>query len=491
MAATPVALAGAALGFNVRGWRTQLMDWMAPPAAAAIRLAVMPFVNMTGDPEQEYFSDGITQELISQLGSLHPAGLNVIARTSVMRYKNTPKPLEEVARELKVEYLLEGSARREGGRARITTELIRARDQIQLWAETFERDLAGILVLQSEVARKVAGALALKLLPAELAQLAAARPVNPEAYEAYLKGMERAYRMTRQDLDGALEYFNFALQKDPGYAKAHEGVAWVWGSRAQMGFSPPAEALPKARAALMRALELSSMPAAAHSLMSMIVCWADWDWAAADTEFNKAIALNASEAGVRVSYSQYLIIMKRPEEAMTHIQQGRELDPLNEFFRGTYAQTLYFLSRHDEAIAEFRRVLAASPGLPFALWMLASSLLMKGRHEEAVEVIRTIFAGDREMGDTLTQGYAQSGYRGAMKAAADLQAERGRKTHVPIVDTANLYAWAGEKARALDWLEKGLEARDPNMPFINIDPALAVLRSEPRFQAIVRQMKLP
>ncbi len=491
MAATPVALAGAALGFNVRGWRTQLMNWMEPPAAAAIRLAVMPFVNMTGDPEQEFFSDGITQELIAQLGSLHPAGLNVIARTSVMRYKNTTKPLEDVARELKVEYLLEGSARREGGRARITTELIRVRDQIQLWAETFERDLSGILILQSEVARKVAGALALKLLPAEQAQLAAARPVNPEAYEAYLKGIERAYRLTWQDLDGALEFFNLALQKDPDYARAYRGIAFVWNGRAQMGFTAPAEASAKARAAVQRALELDSELPEAHGVLSTMACYQDWDWATADAEFNRAIELNPSLAEARALHSHCLVVMKRPEEAMANVQKAMELDPLNELYRAFYAVVLYLVGRYDEAIAEFRRVLATSPGLPFALWMLASTLYMKGRYEEAVEVIRTHYAGDAEMGEALTRGYAQAGYRGAMKAAADLQAERGRKTHVPIVDVAFLYVWAGEKARALDWLEKGLEARDPNMPYIGVDPAMAVLRSEPRFQAIVRRMKLP
>jgi adenylate cyclase len=183
--------------------------------------------------------------------------------------------------------------------------------------------------------------------------------------------------------------------------------------------------------------------------------------------------------------------MKRTEEAMTQIQRALELDPLSEFFRANYAQTLYFAGRYDEAIVEFRRALATSPGLPFALWILASTLHMKGQHEEAVEVIKTHYAGDRELVEALTQGYAQWGYRGAMKAAADLQAERGRKTHIPIVDVANLYVWAGEKARALDWLEKGLEARDPNVLFINADPAMAVLRSEPRFQAIVRQLNLP
>jgi serine/threonine-protein kinase len=491
MAATPVALAGAALGFNVRGWRTQLMEWMEPPAAAAIRLAVMPFVNMTGDPEQEFFSDGITQELIAQLGSLHPAGLNVIARTSVMRYKKTTKTLEEVARELKVEYLLEGSARREGGRARITTELIRARDQIQLWAETFERELSGILVVQSEVARKVAGALALKLLPAEQAQLAAARPVNPEAYEAYLKGIERAYRLTRQDLDGALEFFNLALQKDPDYARAYRGIAFVWNGRAQMGYTAPVEASAKARTAVQRALELDSELPEAHGVLSTMACYQDWDWATADAEFNRAIELNPSLAEARALHSHCLVVMKRPEEAMANVQKAMELDPLNELYRAFYAVVLYLVGRYDEAIAEFRRVLATSPGLPFALWMLASTLHMKGRYEEAVEVIRTHYAGDKVMGEALTRGYAQAGYRGAMKAAADLQAERGRKTHVPIVDVAFLYVWAGEKARALDWLEEGLEARDPNMPYIGVDPAMAVLRSEPRFQAIVRQMNLP
>jgi TolB-like protein len=216
-------------------------------SAAAIKLAVLPFENRTGDPEQEYFSDGMTDEMIAQLGRLHPAGLLVIARTSVMRYKNSSAPLDQIARELGVAYVLEGSARREAGRVRISAALIQAATQTQLWADTFERELSGILALQSEVGQQVANALALNLLPAEQARLANVRTVDPEAYDAYLKGVRAHRLLTRASLDTAEQYFSEALKEDPAFAPGWAGMARVWTGRQQMGLVPSSARRPRRR----------------------------------------------------------------------------------------------------------------------------------------------------------------------------------------------------------------------------------------------------
>jgi TolB-like protein len=493
MAATPVALAGAALGFNVRGWRTQLMNWMEPPAAAAIRLAVMPFVNMTGDPEQEYFSDGITQELIAQLGSLHPAGLNVIARTSVMRYKNTTKPLEEVARELKVEYLLEGSARREGGRARITTELIRVRDQIQLWAETFERELSGILVLQSEVARKVAGALALKLLPAEQARLAGVRQVNPEAYEAYLKGLQQWYKLTRQGLDAAMQQFELALRISPDYALAHAGVSLVWIGRQQMGVVPTLEAAPKLKAAAGEALALGEDLPEVRYVLALVKTWTDWDWAGGEQEFQRSIALNPSFPDARAYYSHLLVYLRRHDEALEQMARAMAMDPFNPLFQSLHARTLVILRRYDEAIGQARSALRVVQGLPVAVSALIDALNEKGMEAEAVEEWRAdrTFRGDHRGIEAFDQGYREAGYRGAWRRFAEYRAVGFHKTGIGAIGIAAAFVRAGDTSQVLDWLEKAFEVRDPNLPYVFSDPKYATLRAEPRFQVLRRRMNLP
>jgi TolB-like protein/Tfp pilus assembly protein PilF/predicted Ser/Thr protein kinase len=491
-AAAVVMVVAAAVGFDVRGLRTRLIDWMSAPAPS-IRLAVLPFANLSGDPAQEYLSDGLTQEMIVQLGSLHPETLSVIARTSVMRYKGSNTPIDQVGRELGVDYILEGSAQREAGRVRITAELIRVRNQAQLWADSFERDLASILALESEVAKKVAGSLALRLLPAEQARLAAARPVDPEAYEAYLKGSEHMQKLTPQDLDIALKYFDLALQRDPNSARAYAGISFVWTARSHMGFTAPAEATPKQRAAVLKALELDSTLAEAHSILAELHCYHDWDWAGADAEYKKAIELDPSSAGNRAAYSEYLMIMKRPEEAMTQIQRAMELDPLNELVRAFYGMVLQFAGRDDEAMVQYRQALRSSPDLLVAHCNLWDIFFRKSMYEESLAEVKACFnsVGYPEVEAALVQGYAQSGYRGAMRRAADVLAERSRKTYVLPYSVAQLYLCAGEKARALEWLERGFEARDPNMLYLNVDTAMDSLRSEPRFQALVRRMNLP
>jgi len=484
-----VALAVLALALDAGGVRSRLLG--RGNGGQAIRMAVLPFANLSGDPDQEYLSDGLTQEMIAQLGRLHPDTLSVIARTSVMRYKKTETPIDQIGRELGVEYVLEGSAQREGSRVRITAELIRVRGQTQLWADSFEREMSGILALQSDVARNVASALALKLLPAEQTRLATTHTVNPEAYEAYLKGMQCSYRLTPQDLGAALEYFELALKKDPNYAPAYAGVSFVWIDRQQAGYTAPREAGPKAKAAALKAIELDSTLGEGHAALAAFDYLYEWDWAGAEAEFKRAIELNPNFPDVRSLFSHYLMIMKRPEEAMAEIQRALQLDPLNELVHIHHGFLLESAGRYDEAIVQWRNLLRTSPQNPMAHGSLSYDLFRKAKYEESLAELNAYYAGDREMNEALTQGCAQSGYRGAMIRAADLLAARGRTTYVLPNDIAQLYAIAGEKVQALEWLEKGFEARDPNMPYLDLYPEFETLRSEPRFQALLRRMNLP
>ncbi len=457
--------------------------------ARAVRLAVLPFANLTGDPEQEYLSDGLTQEMIAQLGRLHPGGLSVIARTSIMRYTRTDKPIDQIGRELGVDYILEGSARREAGRVRVSAELIQVRDQAQLWAETYERELAGIMALQAEVARKVAESLVLRLLPAEQTQLAKVRAVNPEAYEAYLKGLHHWYKLTPGDLDSAQQYFELALKKDPNYALAYAGLSLAWAGRNQMGIVPPREAAPKAKAAALKAVELDDNLAEAHYALAIVKSWHDWDLPEADVEWKRAIELNPNFPDARAFYSHYLTIMRRPDEAMPQIQRALELDPFNALFQSLYAFNLESARRWDDAITVARKALSTAPDNPAAQSALENALFAKGMYKEALAVWKMLYPGDREVGEALDRGYAEGGYTGAVKRAAQVLAARGKDVDTFVI--AVLYQEAGEKALALDWYEKAYNLRDPNMPYLGEPPACDIFRSEPRYHELLRRMKIP
>lgn len=461
--------------------------------ARVIKLAVLPLANLSGDPDQEYLSDGLTQEMITQLGRLHPQTLSVIARTSVMRYKRTETPIDQIGRELGVQYILEGSAQREAGRIRVAAELIKVKDQTQLWADTYERELAGVLALQSEVARRVAVALALKLLPAEQARLANVRPVNPEAYEAYLKGLQRWYNLTLADVDAALQYFALALDKDPAYALAHVGVSLVWVGRQQMGVTPPHEAGPKAKASALKALELDDSIVEAHYALALVKAWTDWDWPGAETAFKRAIALNPSFPDVAAFYSHYLHIMRRPDEAMAEIERAVALDPFNELFRAFYAIDLVMVRRYDEAVVQARAVLRTVPNHGVGLNALWLAFSLMGREDEACSAAKaylTMMYDDRTVADALDSGLAEGGYRQAMKRAAEIVAARCRTSFASPFDVTQLYVAAGENSQALDWLEYGCDVHDPNTPYVGALP-FDGLRSDPRYQALLRRIGLP
>ena len=478
-------------GLDVGGVRSRVAGGTGAPARV-IRLAVLPFANLSGDAEQEYLSDGLTQEMIAQLGRLHPAGLSVIARTSVMRYKKTDKPIDQIARELGgVDYILEGSAQREASRIRIAAELIKVADQAQLWAETYERELAGILALESEVARKVAGALALKLLPAEQARLANARTVDPDAYDAYLKGTHYRQGLTRESLEAAERYFTLALQKDPAYAAAWAGIARVWNARGQMGMTPARDSVRESKAAVRKALELDDAEWEAHRALAGILTWGEWDWPEAEKKWNELIRLDPDNPDALQGHSHFLMHMGRRGEAMAQIERALELDPFSAKTLSFYSSDLVYVRRYDDAIAAARKALSLQSDAPVARNALYQALFLKGSYEEALAMDTALCAGDRELMEALERGRADGGYVGAQKGLVGVWTARlGKPGGVRPWSLTLRCLYAGDRDGALQWLERAYAEGDNNVPYIG-QPVFDPLRSDPRFQSLVRRLGLP
>jgi eukaryotic-like serine/threonine-protein kinase len=498
-AAMAVAAVAVVVALDPGGVRTRMLGGHGG-AARSIKLAVLPFANLSGDPEQEYLSDGLTQEMIAQLGRLHPGSLSVIARTSVMRYKKSEAPIDQIGRELGVDYVLEGSAQREAGRIRISAELIQVRDQTQLWADVYEREISGILALQGDVAQKVAAALALKLLPAEQARLAKARAVNPEAYEAYLKGSYHWKKLTPADVDTAQRYFELALAKDPSYAPAYEGLSTVWTVRQQVGVTAPHEAGPKAKEAALRAIALDDGSAEAHTALAMVKTWTEWDWAGAEPEWRRALELDPNAANTHAYFAWFLAINGRMDEAVRHSEQALELDPFNALFHALHAKTLYFDRRYDQALSAAQTALAMQPEEQIARTVLQYVLIAKGMRDELLANQRERIARDPERVAAFEQGLAESGYEGVQRRIADLLAARYQnsggvpdpgvvRVYMPCA-IATRYLDAGDHERAIDWLETGFEIRDPHMTDIG-QPLYDPLRRDPRFQRLLGRMNLP
>jgi serine/threonine protein kinase/Tfp pilus assembly protein PilF len=486
----PVVLLALILGLNVGGSRDRLLGRAA--SSPAIRLAVLPFENLSGDPQQDYFGDGMTQEMIAQLGRLHPETLSVIARSSVMRYKKTNTPIDQIGRELNVEYVLEGSAQREGTRVRITTELIKVRDQSQLWSDSIEREMSGILALQNEVSQKVASALALKLLPGEQALLAAAPAINPEAHEAYLRGSFFLAKVTPADLDTAEKYFDTAIAKDPSYAPAYAGRSWVWNYRNQMGYASYQEAAPKARAAALKGVELDENSAVAQTCLACVRTFIDWDWERARDSWRRALDLNPNDANSQALYAHYLLIMGRGEEALVHSRRAVGLDPFNPAVIAWHVTVLYYGRRYDEAIAAAQEGLRIQKDSPLLIGDLWSGYDMKGMKKEAFDAARALasFFPDPKIQAALDEGYARGGYAEAMRRGAEYSIAHLPETYCLPSQIAAYYATAGELNKALDWVEKGLAVHDPMLPYLS-DPVYDGIRSDPRFQNLLRKVGLP
>ena len=487
-AAAVLAVAALAFALNAFGLRTRVTGGAG---AAPVKLAVLPFENLTGDPGQEFLSDGLTQDMISELGRLQPARMSVIGRTSVMRYKKSTAPLEQIGRELGVGYILGGSWRREDLRVRISVELIDAHNQAQLWTETYERELSGIMALQAEVARKVAGALAIKLLPSAEARLANARTVDPEAYEAYLKGIKARSAMTRDGFDEAERYFNLASEKDPGFAAPWAGLAGTWTSRVQLGMAPREEGVIKAKSAALKALALDDGETEARRVLAGILTWLDWDFGAADRAWSRLFEIDPDNAQGLPGYAHFLMVTGRPDEALARSERAMELDPYNVRTQSFHAIVLVHARRFDEAIAVARKALGVEPGTGVALSALTISLFKLGRYDELLAADRQTWAKDPELLQVLESGQGGAGYPAMMARFADVLASRyGKPGGRRGIILALYYARAGDKERVIQWLEKAYEEHDNNMPYIGSDPIFDVARDDPRFKDLVRRVGL-
>jgi len=461
-------------------------------AKAVDAIAVLPIENLTGDPEQEYIVDGITDDLIGQLSKID--ALRVISRTSVMKYKSQNTPVPEIARELKVRVVVEGALHHVGDNVRIRLALIDTLpEEHNLWTETYDRAMTDVLIMYGEMAQDIAGKIRVRLAPKEEKRLSSARRVNPESYQAYLKGMFHWYRLTRLDLENAEYYFDLAIEKDPEYARAYAGIAHVWMGRLQQGLSPAVEAVPKAKAAAAKALELDSTLAEVHYVLAILKMHLDWDWAGGEAEFRRAIDLNPNFPDPRAYYSHLLNILKRPEEAAPQINRALELDPLNGLFQAMYAMDLMYARRYDDAIIFLRKTLETSPHDLVALSTLRSAYHMKQMYPEALEIWKRSYAerNDREAEDALARGFEEAGYQGALQRVAEMLIARSRTTFVTPWQIGTLYTRAGKNKEALDWLEKAYQAHDPNSIYLSVDPIFDILRNEPRYQDLLRRIKLP
>jgi eukaryotic-like serine/threonine-protein kinase len=454
-------------------------------------LAVLPLLNLSDDPAQEYFVDGMTEALTAELACLR--GLRVISRTSAMRYRGSAKSIPEIAAELNVDGVVEGSVLRAGDRVRITAQLIHAASDAHRWAGNFQRELTDVLVMQGEIAGAIVSEIGLRLSPPERERLTRKRPVDPAAVEACLLGSYEWKKLTPAGLDAAQHAFEKAVAADPSYAPAHSGLSWVWAARQQMGLVPPSDALPRAKAAALEAVRLDPDCAEAHEALAVITTWGDWDWTVAEREWRRALDLNPNAANAHAYYAHFLFIVGRGEEAWAHSALALELDPFNALFHVLGSFVRYFARRYDEALSLVRKALSLQPEHPGALsvqWYVGWAL---DRHEEAIAAMRPVldlFYGDAGVLDALDEGGSQGGHVEAYRRVAAALAERQRRTYTIPFDIASFFAAAGDADVALDWLERAFELRDGNLPYLCM-PWLDPLRPTPRFRALQRRMNLP
>jgi serine/threonine-protein kinase len=459
------------------------------PAMTPIQsIAVLPLQNLSGDEEQEYFADGMTDALIGNLARIK--ALRVISRTSTMHYKGSKTPLPQIARELAVDAVVEGSVLRAGDRVRINARLTHAPTDRSLWSESYERDLHDVLALQRELAQDITQRIRATLTPDEQARIASAPPVDPVVYQSYLKG--RYYsRWNEDDVKKAIAHFEEALARDPAYAPAYAGLSACYGLLGSVTVGrPPRETRPLEIAAAQRALEIDPGLAEAHASLAHAKL-SDWDWAAAERGFRRAIDLNPSDAFARMGLSNYLISQARWEEALAEARRAREIDPLD-----TGDQVGFVLlngRRYDEAIEAYRGVSARNPTAAPALWFRGVAYAEKSMFDEAVAEHETALALSRRspaLLGSLGGVYARAGRRAEALAVLKELTALSRQRYVTPAAFVFLYAGLGDRDRAFEWLEKGAQERIAIMVFAGVYPPFDPLRSDPRFRALLERIGL-
>jgi len=463
-------------------------------------LVVLPFLNLSADPHEDYFADGMTEEMITQLGSLDPQHLGVIARTSSMQYKGAKKGAAQVARELGVDYLLEGSVRRSNQRIRVAAQLIQASDQTHLWAADFDRDLSDVLKFQSDLALAISNKIELTLSPSARTRLAEAPSLNAAAYEAYLQGLHDWDLRTKPAVERAISEFQHALALDPNYAPAHGALARAYSLAPVVGAMPPMESMPKAREAAQRAISLDPSLAAGHSTLGFVLAHYDFDWPAAEREYLRALDLNPNDAYAHLFYSNsYLSPLGRHAEAISEMQKAVAIDPFSAPVQSFLGRTYIWARQYDKAQAQFRKCAEMFPGFAIDHERLAQLLAFLGRFEDAIDedTKARLLAGEEEHSALQKEGalrhaLATRGSQGYWKQLLEF-------TQLPVnppeaynspFGTAILYSQLGEKSKALDSLEKAFDQRSLSMTELTIEPSFDPIRPDPRFQTLLRRVGL-
>src|SRR5712692_796566 len=455
-------------------------------------LAVLPLDNLSGDASQNYFADGMTDELITELAQI--SALRVISRTSVMAYKHARKPLPQIARELNVDAVVEGTVLRSGDQVRITAQLIEASTDKHLWSQSYEGELRDTLALQNKVARAIADQIRINLNPQEQTALKKVKVVNPQAYESYLKGRYFWNKRTADGLKVALAYFNQSIDEDPKYAPAYSGLADTYALLAdwEYGVMTPKEALPKAKAAAIKALELDSALGEAHNSLAFCLDVFDWDLDSAGKQFRQAIELNPGYATAHHWYASHLILLGRYDEAIAEMRKAENLDPLSLIIDADLAETLVIAHSFDESIRQSRKTIEMDPNFALAHNQLGQAYLQKHMKDEAVTELQKAvqLSGDNATCiANLARAYVASGKRSeAVKLLNDLK-KGSNPGYSHASEIAVIYAALGDTDQAINWLEKGYEERFN--PGVLLRPGFDPLRSDPRFEDLVRRIGLP
>jgi TolB-like protein/DNA-binding winged helix-turn-helix (wHTH) protein/Tfp pilus assembly protein PilF len=485
-AAVALAVAVVLVGVGYISWR----QFRATESTRSdkIMLAVLPFQNLTGDPNKEYLADGLTEEMISQLGRLNPERLGVIARTSVMGYKHKDVRLDQIGRDLSVEYVLENSVRESGDHIRLTAQLIQVKDQTNLWSQDYDYQAKDILNVEDDVAKAVARQIQIRLTSQQQAELARSRQVNPEAFDAYLQGYYHFERDTAKDTEMAAKYYERATQLDPSYALAWVGLSRARNWQVNVSLIPAEEGHRLAREAVERALALNPNLAQAHTQMGRIKQQVDFDWAGADASFHWAIALEpGNPEGVRMAASS-AARLGRFDDALQLSRRAVDLDPLNADSWESIAETEFFMGQLDQAAADCKKALELNPDVAAANMLLSEIYVMQGRPDDALPEIELVRYDPVRAFLYPIAYYALGRKKESDAALSKLIA----KYHAGMAhQIADVYAFRNQSDEAFEWLERAYAQRDSGLIGTKVDPLLKNLHSDPRFAAFLKKLNLP
>lgn len=456
-------------------------------------LAVLPFDDLTGDPHNEYFVAGLHDELISQLGRLDASHLGVIARSSAVQYSNTHKSIDQIGRELHVDYILNGAVRQGAGHFRITAALIKVSDQDQLWVETYEPDMGEILSLQKDLAQKVASALSMEFQPATEKKMREATTQNAAAYQAYLKGRFLWYEETHSSLRQSVAEYQRALALDPNYAAAYVGMADAYNVLGGYGFEPPEEAFPKGKAAAARALELAPDLSDAYGSLAFAGYYYDWDWGKAEELFRKALVLNPNNQVAHEFYSSFLHLRGRLDEAQAENRAAQQLDPVSGWLHDDLGWMLLSQHKPEAAIAEFQRATELLPNFPAGHLSLAVAYMRTRQFDKALAEVRKAEALGGEptrVLEIMGSVQALSGDTAGAQTTVDKLRTGAVAGRVSPYSVALIYTAMGKKSEALDWLERAYQEKDPWIVWVGVLTEWQSLRTEPRFMTLLQKLKL-